>query len=210
MDDRVSPLPENIGTKGRLTKIVRITAQLVVVALLVFAVGFVWFANSVSTTEMTSEKDFDAVVVLTGGRDRVARALQIMQDGNAKRLLISGVHPETTTRQIAATTQNQIDLFSCCVDLDRRARNTEDNAREAADWADKHGFKKILVVTSSYHMPRSLVEFTAVMDDVELVPYPVFSQELPVERWWTSYSALRILTREYLKYIRASIRVMFQ
>lgn len=188
----------------------RIAVLLVVAVLILFAGGFVWFADTVSTAEMSDETDFDAVVVLTGGRDRVARALKIMQDSDAERLLISGVHPETTTRQIALTTQNQIDLFSCCVDLDRRARNTVDNAREAAEWAGKHDFKKLLVVTSSYHMPRSLVEFKAAMDGVDLVPYPVISEELPLDRWWTSYPTMRLLMREYLKYVHARIRVLFE
>ncbi len=194
----------------KLARTGRIAAIVVAAALILFAGGFVWFANSVSTGEMSDETDFDAVVVLTGGRDRVVRALEIMQDSNAERLLITGVHPETTIQQIALTTQNQTDLFSCCVDLDRRARNTVDNAREAANWAREHGFSKLLVVTSSYHMPRSLVEFNAAMDGVNLVPYPVFSEGLLLDKWWTSYPTARLLMREYLKYIHARIRVLLE
>lgn len=55
--------------------------------------------------------------------------------------------------------------------LESRSRNTRDNARYTADLAEQHGFRRILLVTSSLHMPRALVEFRK--ENVDVIPVPV-------------------------------------
>jgi len=68
------------------------------------------------------------------------------------------------------------------------------------------GFSKLIIVTSSYHMPRSLTELGRVMPDVRLVPYPVVAQGFRKERWWRDFATTRILLSEYVKFLPSAAR----
>src|SRR5690606_2915380 len=97
-------------------------------------------------------------------------------------------------------------LFECCVDIGYRAQNTVGNADETGAWVNHWRFKRLIVVTSSYHMPRSLAELGRVLPGVDLVPHPVVSKTLRDQPWWLSYAPARMLVSEYLKFIPAAAR----
>ena len=101
-------------------------------------------------------------------------------------------------------------LFACCVDLDRRAQDTIGNAAESNKWAKTHGFKSLIVVTSAYHMPRSIMELRAAMPEMMFIPYPVISAGLNLERWYANPRTSRLLLREYVKYIVAWFRIVIE
>ncbi|TWI82749.1 uncharacterized SAM-binding protein YcdF (DUF218 family) [Roseibium hamelinense] len=168
---------------------------------------FVSFANRVSNLEVPHAPSADAIVVLTGGTERVQHAIQLLNEGRAERLLISGVHPGTTPEQIAILTKADMPLLSCCVDLDRAALNTEGNASETASWAKDNGFTSLILVTSAYHLPRAQIELSSVMPGVELVAYPVFNPGLHLNTWYSSPRTIRLLIREYSKYTLARFRL---
>ncbi|WP_210272525.1 YdcF family protein [Chthonobacter rhizosphaerae] len=171
--------------------------------------GFLSFAQTVSRLAATAPIDADGIVVLTGGAERIAGAIDLLAGGHARRLLISGVHPETSARQIGKVLDAGPSLFDCCVDLDRRAANTIGNAEEAAKWARRHGFQSLIVVTSAYHMPRSLAELSSTMPEVDLKPYPVARDRLGLEHWYGSRETLTLLLEEYLKYMATRARLAF-
>jgi uncharacterized SAM-binding protein YcdF (DUF218 family) len=98
-------------------------------------------------------------------------------------------------------------LFSCCVDLDRTAVNTLGNAIGTRRWVEAQGFKSLIVVTSAYHMPRALAEMAHQLPGVELISYPVVSEKLRTEPWWSNMATAKLLFSEYVKYIVASIRM---
>ena len=124
--------------------------------------------------------------------------------GKAKRLLISGVHTKTTRDELSKQEPAAAHLFECCIDLDRRAQNTADNATETRSWVGQQGFASLIVVTSSYHMPRTLVELERVLPRVTLLPYAVVPDSFKVGIWWASPSTLRLLFLEYFKYLPGS------
>ena len=71
----------------------------------------------------------DAAVVYTGtGGARIATAMSVLSRGAAKRLLISGVNPETTRASLAALWQGDMAGFDCCVDLGVEAVTAERSA----------------------------------------------------------------------------------
>ncbi len=97
-------------------------------------------------------------------------------------------------------------LFSCCVDIDYEALTTSDNADQASAWARHGRFNRLIVVTSSYHMPRSLTELRRTLPGVKLVPHPVFSHRLQTRRWWTDAFTARVLFAEYVKFLPSAAR----
>ena len=59
-------------------------------------------------------------------------------------------------------------LADCCLDIGYLAQDTIGNAEETRAWAQAWGFRRIVVVTSNYHMPRSLLELLEVVVELPL------------------------------------------
>ncbi|GAB2186524.1 YdcF family protein [Roseibium sp. LAB1] len=189
----------------------RILFVAVVTALVVGTIGqFATFAQKVATARVPASANADAIVVLTGGHARVNEAIRLLEEGRANRLLISGVHPGTTREQLAAVTASTMPLEKNSVDLDRVALNTAGNAVETANWVKKNGFSSLLVVTSAYHLPRAKVELAGALPNVALIAYPVFSKDLKLDSWYREPATMRLLMREYVKYILARLRITVQ
>ena len=148
--------------------------------------GFFAFLWLLPTEEVELDRNADGIVVLTGGTSRVTDALELLAAGRGKRLLITGVNPGTTTADIARQTAGYDKLLSCCVDLDYSALNTLGNAVETRRWAIDRGFHSLIIVTSAYHMPRALAEISHQLPDVTLIPFPVVSDRLRLEPWWSN------------------------
>jgi hypothetical protein len=123
-----------------------------------------------------------------------------LAQGYAKRLLISGVNEKTSREQISSLNPGQRRLFDCCVDLDYRARNTIGNAIETRRWTEENGFDAIIVVTSNYHMPRTLVELDHGPAEPQKIPYPVAATIDPHD-WWHTPAVARVIFTEYLKFL---------
>jgi uncharacterized SAM-binding protein YcdF (DUF218 family) len=163
--------------------------------------GFIWFASEIANAEPDRVPDADGVVALTGGVHRLGDAARLLAEGRAKRLLVTGVHSATPRADVVRQLDIPARWTSCCVDLDYEALNTIGNAEETRKWARKHGFRSLIVVTSAYHMPRSLAELRHRMPDVTLVPYPVANRRGAFENWWESPATMQTLALEYAKYL---------
>lgn len=164
-----------------------------------------------SNTDLVTRTD--AVVVLTGGPDRVREGIDLMYVNVARRMFISGVGPNVTRTSIMHSLQpgSAIDdrlanLFACCVDLGLAAENTAGNAIETAEWMAANGHKSLRLVTAFWHIPRSLVEFRRRLPDVEIVPHPVFSANVSPENWATRPRTALLLAGEFSKYVFARLR----
>lgn len=175
-------------------------------AVAVFVVGFLWFVGSVPTEEVSIDRPADGIVVLTGGASRIADALELLAAGRGKRLLISGVHPTTSSSELARLSPAYGRWMTCCVDLGHAAINTTGNAIETEQWVTDRGFRSVIVVTSNYHMPRTMTELRRRLPDVALIPFPVVTDKMRSEAWWSSPPTAKLLFSEYLKYIVAQVR----
>jgi len=174
-----------------------------ILLLVMLIIGFIVFANSVDRERREPAYAADGITVLTGGVSRIEEAMRLLAKGKAKRVLITGVNRGTTRAQLKRLASQGDQYFSCCVDIDKEARNTIDNATETAQWVALHRYGSIIVVTSNYHMPRALAELARALPDVTLIAYPVVDNNVHVERWWTYPGTTRLLLSEYLKYLPA-------
>ncbi|MBS7543743.1 YdcF family protein [Ancylobacter oerskovii] len=172
---------------------------------LAFLAGFAAFLFCILGPSDRTGRTADGIVVLTGGADRVAEAANLLAEQRGRRLLITGVHPETTLVEIGRTVPVAQTVLDCCAELGRSALNTRGNAIETAEWAHRLGFRSLIVVTSGWHMPRALVEMGRAMPEIELLPYPVAGVARP------GFSGVlasgRLLLLEYVKYLAAYVGI---
>lgn len=192
---------------GRLLRRITLSAVMVLgAAMVLLALGFIWFIDRLPTEEVVLTRDADGIVVLTGGASRVADAIELLAAGRGRRLLISGVNRATNRSEISRLNPEFTRVVGCCVDFDR-SLNTLGNAVETRRWTQARGFRSLIVVTSNYHMPRALTEIGHQLPQVALVPFPVVTDKLRAEPWWTNSATTRLLLLEYVKYIFANVRI---
>lgn len=177
-------------------------------ALLVVLGGFYSFWHQSGALACPDNPRADGIVVLTGGPERISSAIRLLEERAAGRLLISGVHPQTTAHELRRVTGTGRDLFRCCIDLDRRAPDTRGNAEEARQWADERGYSRLLIVTSDYHILRAMKEFSRAMPKTELVACPVAGRDGrdPLQ----NMTSLRLWFAEYVKYLLALMRIQIR
>jgi uncharacterized SAM-binding protein YcdF (DUF218 family) len=185
-------------------------ALLVVLGLVValFVADFFIFVHQMPVSEV-APRNADGIVALTGGPFRINDALDLLDAGRGKRLLISGVNPVTRPGEISRLVPEHQRWFTCCVDIDHSATNTIGNAVETRRWVKARGFQSLIVVTANFHMPRAMFELGHELPDVVLVPYGVVSDKVHVEAWWENPETARLLFLEYLKYTVARVRFWF-
>jgi uncharacterized SAM-binding protein YcdF (DUF218 family) len=182
---------------------VRLIFDAMLFLLVLLIIGFIVFASSIDREQRVPQRSADGIVVLTGGLARIDQAMKLLADGKAKRVLISGVYRATTVDELKALASQGDQYFTCCVDIDKEARNTIDNAAETSEWVALHHYGSIIVVTSNYHMPRARVELARAMPGVTIIPSSVVDNNVHLDRWWTYPGTTKLLLSEYLKYLPA-------
>lgn len=195
--------PDSSSTFDLLVGGLRLIFNSLMLAFGLLAIGFLIFTRSIERSQPEPERTADGIAVLTGGVARIDDAMKLLAQQKAKRLLITGVNRTTSTEALKHLASEGDQLFSCCVDIDKEARNTIDNATETSQWVAQHHYNSIIVVTSNYHMPRALAELARVMPGVTLIPYSVVDNNVHLDRWWTYPGTTKLLVSEYLKYLPA-------
>jgi uncharacterized SAM-binding protein YcdF (DUF218 family) len=165
------------------------------------------FARTVASYVPGPLSRADAIVVLTGGELRLTAGARLLREGRGARLLISGVNPMTSRDDLRRVSGLPGRLFSSRVDVDYAAQTTRGNADGTRDWAASKGFTRLIVVTSAYHMPRSLMELRRTMPRITLVPHPVVSNRVQAARWWMDAYTARVLLGEYVKFLPSAARL---
>ncbi|HEY8963842.1 MAG TPA: YdcF family protein [Alphaproteobacteria bacterium] len=186
-----------------LFSIPRLTISILMSLLMVGAL--LWVAFTLYVTQSTPDargEVTNAVVVLTGGAGRTAAGFQIIAEGRAEKLLITGVGNQTSLRDLLAGNITKEDIKAavlkhCCVTLGYAAETTQDNAAETLEWMAKNNVPMnatIRLVTSDYHMPRALLQFRRALPEATIYPWPVKSNYEDRAFWYN-------LNREFGKYI---------
>jgi uncharacterized SAM-binding protein YcdF (DUF218 family) len=182
---------------------VRLIFDFLLLIVVLLIIGFILFATGIAHERPGPQQSADGITVLTGGASRIDQAMKLLAQGKAKRVLITGVNRTTTTEELKDLASQGDQYFACCVDIDKEARNTIDNATETSQWVALNHYRSIIVVTSNYHMPRALAELGRAMPGVVLIPYSVGDNNVHLDRWWSYPGTTKLLLSEYLKYLPA-------
>jgi uncharacterized SAM-binding protein YcdF (DUF218 family) len=149
----------------------------------------------------------DAVVVLTGGPGRIDRGVALLAETRAREMLISGVGPDVRRTDLISDSDLSKKTLDCCVTLGRAARDTRENAIEAAGWAASRDISSIRLVTSDFHMPRSLLEFRHRLPHKQILSEPVSTRNIQIEGWWSRPGTALLLAGEYTKYLAIRLQL---
>jgi len=182
---------------------VRAAAIIIVLLVLIWTIGLLGFAGRVDRSTPAADPPVsDGVVALTGASDaRISAAMLLLEQGKARRMLVSGVDPKASRADMRTVAQAQRRIYDCCVDLGYQATDTVGNARETAHWVDAEGYHSLILVTSDFHMPRALLELKAALPDASITPYAIRTTELDAQHWWRTKDGLRRMVLEYCKYL---------
>ncbi len=176
-----------------------------------FAIGFLRFAGELPAPT-GDPAPTDAIVVLTGGSDRIAAGLTLLEAGKAKKLFVSGVHPGVELADLlkldwpSPEAEPISPVLSGRIALGHESGDTFGNAEETAVWMRANRLRSMRLVTADYHMRRALIEFKMAGPDLGILPNPVRSSV--AERWRHDPAAFRLLIVEYGKYIVAKWRYL--
>lgn len=188
-------------------------AKLVIVLILLagwWGAGFFVFLDKIpraQTSDATADKA-DAIVVLTGGGGRLDLGLRLLARGDATKLFISGVDPGVDKAKLLQNRQIDGATLDCCITLGHSADDTFGNATETARWIMSQGYTSLYIVTANYHMPRSMVEFSAALPMAKLTPRVVHPNNVHLEDWWRWPGTIQLLAAEYMKYLAARARAL--
>ena len=167
--------------------------------LLVWFGGYLWYINKLTSGELTVNKKTDAIVVLTGGQNRLNVAIKLLEDGLAEKLYISGVDEKVTRAELLNLLGSKKELEECCIESGNQAEDTVGNAIETLKWLENNNIKTLRVVTSLEHMPRAMVEFKRFIPKIKFIEHPVGS-------WRPENINYFSLSQEYSKYIISLLR----
>ncbi len=191
-----------------VTRLIRRTLFSFVFFLTIWLGGLVWFMWQIPMHPSMIFPEADAIVVLTGGSGRLEHGLELLADKRGKVLFVSGVGKKATLADLMHYAQPRIrkNVENMPVILGHDAENTIGNAKETAAWLRKEGHKTIYLVTSNYHMPRSLVEMREVAPDMNFIPASVFPDDFTITGWWQDKSSRKLILLEYHKFLASKLR----
>jgi uncharacterized SAM-binding protein YcdF (DUF218 family) len=192
--------------KEKRTRLVAITFASIAVVLAVWVWGLILFVDQIPDSVEDEERHTDAIIVLTGGTLRLEKGFELLSAKMAEKLLVSGVARGVQMEEVLDAAGLALTDLDCCVTLGYMAEDTGSNAIESAVWIRSNKVTSIRLVTSGYHMPRSLLEFRATVPGVEIVPHPVFPEHVMVNEWWARPGTASLVITEYNKYLLAATR----
>lgn len=164
------------------------------------------FANNLPEGETLGNAQLDAVVVLTGGSNRLQTGFDLLEQGRGKKLFISGVYQGVDVRELMDQWKKGAhEELDCCVVLGFDADNTRGNAQETANWMEQEGYHSLYLVTAHYHMKRALLEFNRLGTNWDIRPWPVAPDGMDMNNWWRDGRYRSLIIREYNKYLAALV-----
>jgi len=163
--------------------VIRLLWRTAVLLLIAYLLGYALFA--VLLPRPAGLERTDAIVVLTGRRERLDRGFDLLRRGVARRMLISGVDPSVRARELAPAYHVEPQLIACCVDFEQRSFDTRSNADEVKSWMEGRGYHSMRLVTDDVHMPRARNEIASRLGDaITVVPDAIVTSPGFRELYW--------------------------
>jgi uncharacterized SAM-binding protein YcdF (DUF218 family) len=180
-------------------------AKFIMLLLLSWLIGLQWFINQIPAEPVHYAGQADIAVVLTGGKNRLVTGIHLLEEGKVQKLLISGANKTSNIDDFKMLSSKaitkQMSRFEQQIIIGHIADDTLGNALETSILVKLHNYHSLYLVTSNYHLPRSLLVFNKIIPNVKIIPIPVFSDNFKIKAWWKSLGMIKLTISEYNKFI---------
>ena len=193
--------------KKKLSLLIRLIF-LILPLVFVWLLGLVVFNRVINSYEIDTKTKTDAIVVLTGGRNRLPEAVKLFNAGKAEKLFISGVRKDVSLDELSARQAIEIRTDEG-VFMENISTNTVENAINTSRWIRENDIKSIRLVTSNYHIPRSLAEFKGKNKKLKIIPNPIYSENVS-KSIFSSWGTFSLIAVEYTKFLCVWVRENIQ
>jgi uncharacterized SAM-binding protein YcdF (DUF218 family) len=166
-----------------------------------------WFGFTMPEAPDEPEAKTDAIVVLTGPGGRLEPAFALLQKGLSTRMFVTGVDKKLTKPELLKLLGDPPPELAARIELGYRALDTRGNASETAAWFNSQNLKSMRLVTSGYHMRRSLLLFSRAMPDARILAQPLPRKGLGPNEWWTHPEGIREVAWELGKFLAAFFHI---
>ena len=189
----MSPRAMNVFYKHKVLRLAARAAMALIIVALFQAFYFLMVLNMESTAA-----EPDAVVIFGGTTRRVEAGYATANAVNAPFILLSPA-TEAGRRKYDAKYGLQPGINHLA---EPRARTTFENAFHVSRIIKQQGWQSVILVTSDYHMPRSLglLRLLLIGDGVSIHPYSVSGKSLGKPPWEYRKIMARVMYNEMIKY----------
>ena len=166
-----------------------------------------WFASPLVISE--PPRPADAIVVFAGGvgesgkagggyQERVKRATDLYREGLAPHVIFSsGYVYAFQEAEIMKALAEANGIPDSAIVLEQRAANTYQNVVYSRDILRNRGWRRVLLVSSPFHMRRAILTWHRAAPDIEVVAVPVQQSQFYAHERGASLDQIRGLLQEY-------------
>ena len=159
---------------------------------------------------ISSPRPADAIVVFGGGvgesgqagssyEDRVKEAVDLYHGGFARSVVFSSgfvyLFEEAEVMKAVAVSQG---VPASAIVLETKASGTRENVLFVRKIAEDHGWRRLLVVSSPYHMRRAMLTWRKLAPEIEVVPTPATRSGFYSHEFGASSKQIRGIAHEYV------------
>ena len=168
--------------------------------------GFLIFIKKIQYQEISFSEISDGIAVLTGGKGRINLGLELFYKNNGLQLIISGVDKKVSEKSIVPNDLKNLDNIT----IDKESESTYQNAKLINKWIRKNNLKNVSIITSYYHMPRSMLLIQSLTPAVNFYPYPVKKILSNKNSFKENIFYYFFLVEEYIKYLLSHLILLIK
>ncbi len=184
-----------------------------IVSFIILVTGISWFLapdNLMQCSEVPSNLDgceqADVIIAVSGG-DTTARtqeAIDLYKNGWAPKLIFSGAAQDKSGPSNAAVMKRQAieqGIPEAAITTEDKSETTKENAEKTRGILASKDIRTAIVVTSRYHMKRTILEFRERAPNVTFRAHPTIADSQWSSWWWVTPHGWYLALTEIVKII---------
>ena len=177
---------------------------LLIILLLIY--GFVVFLKKIHYNQASFNYQTDGIAVLTGGKGRINLGLELFNKNRNLKLIISGVDKKVSDKSIIPNNLKN----KSSITIDKISESTYENAQIINEWTSKYKLQNVTIITSYYHMPRSMMLIQSFTPTINFYAYPVEKKISNKISFKENILYYFFITEEYVKYLVSHFIIFFK
>ena len=177
---------------------------LLIILLLIY--GFVVFLKKIHYNQASFNYQTDGIAVLTGGKGRINLGLELFNKNRNLKLIISGVDKKVSDKSIIPNNLKN----KSSITIDKISESTYENAQIINEWTSKYKLQNVTIITSYYHMPRSMMLIQFFTPTINFYSYPVEKKISNKTSLKENILYFFFITEEYIKYLVSHLIILIK